>query len=245
MIDKLKVGRYLELVTPAPVTLGLAVARVQELTRVVLNIAESESTAAPMKDSTLPAGYHPTAKFMAKHITLTAADMVRAQLLQRQRTSGVQVGLSVKAHRNFVWLEWLGGLVSTVESGGVDVLTGPMSGCWITAYTKGNKNYVAHVGTVMTPTDQPSIEARGAWNGLVAQLPPANRAGFRPMNDWVGPFPPAQSGEGAGTQKIFALVTPNRQFYSIITYPQITRASRIRIAGIQQLPDSLPANGLI
>src|SRR5437016_5586767 len=52
------------------------------------------------------------------------------------KTSGVRAGTGLKAHRNFKWLPWLPGAISEVALVGADVLTGPMSGCWLVTYRK-------------------------------------------------------------------------------------------------------------
>jgi hypothetical protein len=150
----------------------------------------------------------------------------------------------VKAHRNFAWLEWLGGLVSEVRPNGMDVFTGPMSGCWIMSYQRGGVPYIGHVGTVNEHGDPLSIAARSAWNTFAAGVPMGSCLGFNPFNDpWVGAVPGSQPGEA--NRKTFALVTAAGTFHTVITYPQANKPSRIRIAGIQQNLSSLPANGQI
>jgi hypothetical protein len=183
--QKLIVGRYLELNTPAPAFAGPAVAGFQEVNAVV------------------------------------------------------------KTHRNFVWLEWLPGFVSEVQPGGMDVLTGPMSGCWITSYLRGVVHYIGHVGTENLPTSANSIAARNAWNAFAAGVPIGAYSGFNPFNDpWIGgPVPAGLPGESA--RKTFALVTAAGTFHTVIAYPQLNKPTRIRIAGIQQNFSSLPQNGQI
>ena len=241
--QKLIVGRYIELNTPRPVMVGPPVNGFQEVTPVVLHIAESASSAAPVSANNPVPGFNPTFKQKAEIAFQRAGEHIQSQF-QRQRVSTTGVGQVAKAHRNFLWLEWLGGLVSEVRPNHMDVLTGPMSGCWIVSYLRGGVHYVGHVGTVMTPTDALSIAARTAWNNFAAAAPIGAYSGFNPFNDpWVGPVPGPLPGEAA--RKTFALVAAGGTFHTIIAYPQANKATRIRIAGIQQNTSSLPANGQI
>jgi hypothetical protein len=240
--QKLVVGRYMELNTPAP-ALGALVNGFQAVNPVVLHISESESSAAPVAPNNPMPGFNPTLKQKVQ-IGLQRAGQEIASQFNRQRVSVTSVGAVAKAHRNFVWLEWLGGVVSEVQVAGVDVLTGPMSGCWIVSYFRAGHHRIGHVGTVMTALDPQSVAARTAWNNFSAGLPRHSYAGFNPFNDpWVGPVPAGMPGETG--RKTFALVTSAGHFYTVITYPQANRPNRIRIAGIQRNHDSLPPNGQI
>jgi hypothetical protein len=208
-----------------------------------LNIAESESSAAPVAPTNNIAGFNPTLKQKAE-IGLQRAGMHVKSQFDRQRVSATELGQVAKAHRNFVWLEWLGGFVSEVAPMGMDVLTGPMSGCGITEYLRNGVRYVGHVGTVMTAADPASVAAKTAWNNFAAGIPLGQRSGFKPFNDpWIGAVPAALTGEAA--RKTFALVTATGTFHTVIAYPQLTKPCRRRIAGIQQNLNTLPANGRI
>ena len=240
--QKLIVGRYIELNTPPPV-LGALALGFQTVNRQVLHIAESESLAAPTMANNPVHGFNPTPMQQVK-IGLQRTGQQISSELHRQRVSATGAGAVAKTHRNFVWLEWLGGVVSEVQPGGVDVLTGPMSGCWIVSFMRGGQHYIGHVGTVMEHANPQSVAARAAWNTFAAGNMRQSYSGFNPFNDpWIGPVPMGQPGEAA--RKTFALVTTAGHFYTVITYPQSNKPSRIRIAGIQQRHDSLPANGQI
>lgn len=154
------------------------------------------------------------------------------------RTSTVGGGHIAKAHRNYQWLEWRPGFVSEVVEAGIDVLTGPMSGCWITRYMRLGVQCVGHVGTEHSATSTNSIAAKNAWNvfrpGAVGAV-----TGFNPFNDWQGAYPAMNHGTD-GAPKIFALVTAGGMFYSIFTYPLLAAPTTVRIAGIQQIASTLP-----
>ncbi|MGH9404249.1 MAG: hypothetical protein ACRD3D_00260 [Terriglobia bacterium] len=241
--QKLIVGRYIELNTPQPVFAGAAANGFQRVTAQVLHIDTSQSSAAAVSNNPVMPGFNPGLKLKAQIALQRAGEQVQSQF-NRQRVSTTGAGAVAKAHRNFVWLEWLGGVVSEVNPNGIDVLTGPMSGCWILSYLRAGVRYVGHVGTVMLPTDPQSIAARAAWNNFAPGVHMAARAGFNPFNDpWLGPATAGLPGEAA--LKTFALVTSTGTFYTVRTYPQLNKPTRIRIAGIQQNPSTLPANGLI
>ena len=149
------------------------------------------------------------------------------------RKSAVKLGHFVrvsKAHRNYQWLEWRPGMVSEVEQNNIDVLTGPMSGCWITRYTRLGVVCVGHVGTDSTATNPNTISAKLARNTF---RPTAVGAvtGFNPLHDWPGPMP-AMNNETDNAPKIFGLVTDTGAFYSLFTYPQKGTTNTVRIAGI-------------
>jgi len=241
--QKLIVGRYIELDTPQPVFAGPAVNGFREQIAVILHIDQSESLAAPVTNNPTLPGFNPTIKQQIAIGAQKAGEQIKSQF-DRQRVSATAVGMVAKAHRNFVWLEWVGGIVNEVQPNGMDVLTGPMSGCWIMSYQRGGVSCVGHVGTVMEHGSADSIAARNAWNAFAASVPTPPFSGFNPFNDpWVGALPAQEPGELP--RKTFALVTGAGTFHTVIAYPQAKKPTRIRIAGIQQNPATLPANGQI
>lgn len=244
--QKLAVGRYIELVAP-PVGFVAAPpppAGFRTVTQQVLHIETSASLPSPVATTNWPVGYQPTLQ-QKMQVGVTEAASRLASQFDRQRTSAVAPGPAAKVHRNFVWLEWLPGSVSEVAPGGIDVLTGPMSGCWIMVYTRGGVQYVGHVGTEDDPGTANSIAAKNAWNVYGAAAPVGSISGFNPARDWVGPLPAAQGGDVIGKPKTYALVTSALEFYSVVLFAQTNKLTRYRIAGIQQLHPSLPANAQI
>ena len=245
---KLIVGRYFDLRTPVPVISPHgAPAGFQRLTPIDLHITQSKFSATPLPANPLGPnnpipGFNPTFKQKAE-IRAERARMHASSQVHRQRVSKTGVGTTAKLHRNFRWLEWIAGVVSETETNGRDVLTGPMSGCWIMSYTHVALPYVGHVGTDTNAGTANSIAARGAWNGFGAAAPPGSITGFNPFNDWVGPIPAGLPGEAA--RKTFGLVTAANSFYSAIVYPNTNKPTRMRIAGIQLIASTLPANAQI
>lgn len=156
------------------------------------------------------------------------------------RVSAVIAGGGPKAHRKFKWLPWVPGAISETNLVGTDVLTGPMSGCWLVTYRKANGvPHAGHLGTV--DLAQPNAAARnaavnGAWNAFATAHAGQVIGGFNPLRHWNGAYPPSQPGEGA--IKIFGLYTTDNHFYAIGAYPQGS-TTMLRIAGIQ-LINSVP-----
>lgn len=157
------------------------------------------------------------------------------------KTSTVQPAPGPKAHRNFKWLPWLPGAIAECALVGEDVLTGPMSGCWLVSYRKANGvPHAAHLGTDVASAAR-TTAVNGAWNALATARPADVIGGFNPLRHWAGPFPDRQSGEPAAPPKIFGLYTTTGQFYAMVAYQQASHNTLLRIAGIQQITSSATA----
>jgi len=145
-----------------------------------------------------------------------------------------------KEHRNFHWLGYWGGAISQiVRHGNIDVLTGPMSGCWVVVHRWHNIEHVAHIGK--DKMDQAKTNAVIAgWNGHAQAHPDDVIAGFNPFRHWVDRMPERKPGDkdigGTGYQ-CFALVTgdPAPRLFSILTYRQKIDTNLLRIAGIEEV----------
>ncbi len=150
------------------------------------------------------------------------------------KTSNVVLGTGHKAHRNFQWLHWVPGSICQVPFNGLDVLTGPMSGCYITNYRIGGQEYVGHIGTDMGPNTPNSIAAKACWNNFATAHPLDVLGGFKPA--WIGALPPTVNGDTTwGLPTVFGLVTM-KEYYTLVTYPQQNAANIYRIAGLQKNP---------
>ena len=149
-----------------------------------------------------------------------------------KKTSGVQAGVGPKAHRNFRWLPWIPGAISETPLGGVDVLTGPMSGCWLVHYRRGGQTYAGHLGTDIARPDL-TRAVNNAWNGFAR----ANRGdvvgGFNPIRHWQGAFPVKKRDEPHIPPKLFGLYTTANQYYIMVGFQQRNPATKFRIAGLQ------------
>ncbi|MGH6990887.1 MAG: hypothetical protein ACREE3_13400, partial [Stellaceae bacterium] len=119
---------------------------------------------------------------------------------------------------------------------GSDVLTGPMSGCWLVSYRKANGvPHAGHLGTdIAHPVETAAIKAN--WNNFAQNHPVDVIGGFNPFNAWVGAFPAAERGEGP--PRIFGLFTTANEYYIVFTYQQTNPTTMVRIAGVQQAHSS-------
>lgn len=84
--------------------------------------------------------------------------------MHRHRTSQISQGQHAgKAHRNFRWLHWQKGKITYLPVAGPDILTGPMSGCWVVIFSMAGVNYVAHIGTA-APGSVETLQVKAAWS---------------------------------------------------------------------------------
>ncbi len=150
---------------------------------------------------------------------------------------------ATKTRRTFQWLSWVPGATNQVPLGGVDLITGPMTGCWITLYRIGNLPHVGHVGTESLRTSTNSIEAKKGWDTWAGAHMADLIGGFNPTGNWKGAFPaainPPKGTDGAF--KMFGVVTTAQKFYALFTYEDRNIQGRIRIAGLQKISPTLPA----
>lgn len=111
--------------------------------------------------------------------------------LNRTRTSGVMVGQNMaakKAHRNFRWLHWQPGKITYLPLAGSDILTGPMSGCWVVIFNMAGIPYVAHIGTY-DPGSPATLQVKAAWAAAFAAGTVQPIAAFQP-NRHLAPATP-------------------------------------------------------
>lgn len=148
------------------------------------------------------------------------------------KTSSVQSGTGPKTHRNFKWLPWLPGAISEVALVGSDVLTGPMSGCWLVTYRKpSGVPHAAHLGTdISSQTKTDAVN--NAWNAFALAHPGDVIGGFNPLRHWNGAIPAKKKGEPSAP-RFFGLYTTAGQFYILVVYQQANPTTLLRIAGLQ------------
>jgi hypothetical protein len=153
----------------------------------------------------------------------------------KTKTSGIAAGLNQKVRRNFNFLTFYPGVVTQTTLDQADVLTGPMSGCWIMLYKDNGVVKVGHVGTFMTPDNPKSVAAKAAWTQFAAAHPDDLVGGFNPFTYWKeSGFPPKEQHDGGSD--VYALVTSARRFFSIYLYKQHGGTpNRYRIAGVQPI----------
>jgi len=141
-----------------------------------------------------------------------------------------------KEHRNFQWLGWWGGAISQVVRH-KDVLTGPMSGCWIVVYRRDGMEYVAHIGKNKDNKAQTDAVIAG-WNNYAQHHAADIICGFNPRRHWLGREPHPNALTDNGIYQCFALVTrdPNPRLFSVLTQRQKVDSNLLRIVGIEEVP---------
>lgn len=149
------------------------------------------------------------------------------------KKSNILTGQGAKAHRNFQWLAWFPGAINQVSQNGLDVLTGPMSGCWLVIYRLNGIVQIGHIGTDVASREK-STAVKQAWNKFSKDHPNDVIAGFNPVNGWVGTFPASKSKDNPAP-KIFGLLTTKLDLFSVFTFPQKTNNNLLRVGGIQKI----------
>jgi hypothetical protein len=156
------------------------------------------------------------------------------------KTRAVSVGTrfthASKQHRNFRWLPYSPGGITTVGTGGMDVLSGKFSGCWMIAYqVQGRPEpYVAHVGTVDT-SEETNDKVKAAWNHFAGGATIRLLAGFKP-SETFRLNPPVPSGKDSIWVMLGGVSChPEPLLYSIGLYGQRDDSNRYRIAAIRPI----------
>ena len=189
MLEKLITGRYIELDIK------------------VLNAKPPAAAAKPPHGSFIDSTIMP--------LNLQQSVSERTGIFSSNKTSGVAPGVNnAKVHRNFNWLKWVPPYIAQMQLGGFDVLTGPMSGCWVITYrwpgAPTDPVYVGHVGTCGTKEWDDGVKA--GWNQFSTNNPAALISGFNPYRE----FYPNDLGNSPGEYTvIYALVTPERRYYAV------------------------------
>ena len=138
------------------------------------------------------------------------SDKVAPQLMTIPISS---FGLQMRMAINYDWCDFATGRTARKVIGGNDILTGPMSGCYITRYTSGGANYVGHVGTVGVPSVDAQVKRK------FAEAMPQTATGFNPFHAWQTDMTAMSQRHGKAMQ-FCALVTTGGDFYAIAMMPQ-------------------------
>ena len=150
----------------------------------------------------------------------------------KTRTSGILPGQTLnatKAHRNFRWLHWQPGKVTYLPLAGSDILTGPMSGCWIVIFNMAGVPYVAHIGTY-DPGSPATLQVKAAWAAAFTAGVVQPIAAFQP-NRHLAPATPG----------LFFT------YYGVVTAGQTLHAQRLDRSGLRdtlnQISTMVQVNG--
>lgn len=146
---------------------------------------------------------------------------------------GIQLGNKLLS---FTWLPWIAGAVSQVESGVLDILTGPMSGCWLMLYTQGGQAFACHIGTTDIP--EQTLAVKEAWRRFATDAPQNGVqivSGFNPARAFPSP-PPRKPSDAA--PEIYGLITTTGHLYSIFSW--IQRDNSLRVGAITEVRTAMP-----
>ena len=117
----------------------------------------------------------------------------------------------------FDWLDYVPGHTAKAISG-VDVLTGPMSGCFIAAWTDSGGKWVGHVGTVVGEGDVNARVRNTCADHLEKEA--QNARGYNPAAVWL--FDEIHlmmtSFKVSPEMKIMSLVTSAKEFWSVLLF---------------------------
>ena len=138
----------------------------------------------------------------------------------------------------YTWLSYIHGRTAKVQTTR-DVLTGFMSGCWITVWTGATGRWVGHVGTIesVAKTAPPNSTVK---NTFVQEMP-ANVRGYKP-NEAFDPtefMPLLAKVSGKPTAKVMSLVTAGDQFYSLLMIERTATEPGVWICAGKQLVDGV------
>jgi hypothetical protein len=157
------------------------------------------------------------------------------------KTSQLQSGIHPKKHRTFQWLTYIPGEITFCQlipgAQGFDVLTGPMSGCWITVFKRSGELYVAHVGTDIALGTEKNEAIKDSWNDFAKDNPDEVVKGFNPVTAWVGALPKSDQKTEDPRPTVWGLVTATAPYdlYTLILFQQKSDRTLVRIAGIQKV----------
>lgn len=127
---------------------------------------------------------------------------------------------------DYQWLNYVHGRTAWIVSMGSDVLTGPMSGCWICSWTEAGIRRVGHIGTIESkgrhepPNSTVKDRFRTTLRANVHSL--HSLRGYNPFVAWD----PNEMIKIVGAKwklrnlhtNILSLVTRNNHFYSILMF---------------------------
>ena len=129
--------------------------------------------------------------------------------LHNTRTSAVSAGQNLtaaKAHRNFRWLHWQPGKITYLPLAGADILTGPMSGCWVVIFTMAGVSYVGHIGT-HDPNSVATLGVKAAWAAAFVAGTVTPIAAYQPNRHLIaGP---------TGLNTFYGVVTANQTLHAM------------------------------
>ncbi len=150
--------------------------------------------------------------------SLISNDYEHYSITERSSSLDISKGPSADRKKQFLWIPWIPGSISEVAGDvGLDIITGPMSGCWIVNYMKESefRQYTGHIGTYNTTDSPESVAAKAKWRELITK-------GVKPIVGFCPSSVAFDTKEGqqlnAADPIIYALVTDTKMLYTIIIW---------------------------
>jgi hypothetical protein len=140
--------------------------------------------AAPQPPMGLPAHFVPALEqnyYIKESTGVGWFNWTRSSQMVKSSTLGKNV--PIKPHRTFRWLPWVPGKVTFMPLAGSDILTGPMTGCWLAIFRYNGVQYAGHIGTHLDANTPLTIQARDAWRNAVTNRDIFPVAAFKPTED--------------------------------------------------------------
>jgi hypothetical protein len=117
----------------------------------------------------------------------------------------------------FDWLDYVPGHTAKAISG-VDILTGPMSGCFIASWTDSGGKWVGHLGTVVGDGDL-NTKVRNTCADYLEKND-KNARGYNPADVWPVPEISQMMSciKPSPLLQIMSLVTSTKEFWSLLLF---------------------------
>ena len=154
------------------------------------------------------------------------SDVVGTQLMSSHVSSfGLKLGMAI----TYDWCDFATGRTARKPLGGKDILTGPMSGCYITRFSSGGGSFVGHVGTVGVPAVDALVKR------TFGATMPQDATGFNPFHAWQNDMADVSRRHGKAIQFV-ALVTTSGEFYAIAMMPDTKKLGEWVCGGTKKVP---------
>jgi len=148
------------------------------------------------------------------------------------------IGLTMHQLIPHGWLAYKHGHTTRIERT-ADILTGPMSGCWIVRWTENDgTKWVGHIGTVESSVAVSQAAKTGFRNAMAGFQ---KVRGYNPANAWSPADIAVQMTKLLGvpthppSPQIISLVTQGGNFYSIMMF-RLGYGDEYVVGGIKRVP---------
>ncbi|GHC69362.1 hypothetical protein [Limoniibacter endophyticus] len=154
------------------------------------------------------------------------------------RDTRINGGPGLRQNRTFQWLPYLPGKITMVRQMGRDILTGPMSGCWVVSFLLDNSPYVGHIGTDLSANSEQSVQVKKSWNAAMLSGRVKLLSCFNP----VGPGLPDAifKLEPELRKDFYAVVDKSNAYYTLMTGlgKQLIGKDVVRVCSFYRMPPS-------